>query len=115
MPTGRKVESPWSAQEISTLLDLLEKLRVVPKPPFLEPSPQGQSTTLANFVAQFMGAPANPEVTKHDTAPLWQRLKQNPLYLSLKRKNPALKRLQSKFREIMVRRRGMEPGAHAEF
>ena len=114
MTTAERGSRPWSESELLTLLELLEDLKRVPKLPAVAPSMDSYLSSVSGLMSLSALLPPNRETTKPATAPLWHRLKQNPLYLRMRR-NGAFKKLQKKFREIMVRRRDMEEGAHAEF
>jgi hypothetical protein len=114
MPTGGRLQSPWSEAELLTLLGLLEEFKKVREPPSAA-SAESYLTTLAGLMSLSGSPPViDGETPKPVTAPLWDRLEQNPLYLRMCR-NRAFKLLLAKFREVMGRRLKMEKGAHAEF
>lgn len=110
MPAKRRAGAPWSLEEFQALMDLLDEIRVIPKPVAVAKPPGLAGADLMRLSSI---EPTKQDPTEHDTAPLLRRLEKSGLYIRL-RKTQEFKLLQDKFRKVIARQQ-MKAGAHAEF
>jgi len=93
-------------------VDLTIEIKAIPRK---TPEPKSESNVgLLSSILNRFNAPAGPTTEDLQTDHLWKRLNKNALYVRL-RKNPDFRNLQTKFQEVIVKRKSHRPGSHAEF